>query len=167
MRVETANIFIYAKGSENLEVWTAGKQAYSNRFLIPIASAPHFKTVVDAIRKRKELVTWHYTKKEKNKILQYWLKHTAYKEIPPDRRRVLLTSQAFTLSVGISKNIGIQINNYSIDAFTDAENNILVRFSKVFEQAYTRFLDLQKAEAQAREAEIELALERVRVGQWL
>ena len=33
---------------------------------------------------------------------------------------------------------------------------------KVFEQTYTRFLDLQKAEAQAREAQIEAALERVR-----
>ncbi|HEX5669214.1 MAG TPA: hypothetical protein VFX73_10450, partial [Chitinophagaceae bacterium] len=36
------------------------------------------------------------------------------------------------------------------------------RFAKVFEQTYTRFLDLQKAEAQAREAEIQLALERLR-----
>ena len=33
---------------------------------------------------------------------------------------------------------------------------------KVFEQTYTRFLDLQKAEAQARESQIQLALERVR-----
>ncbi|HSF45849.1 MAG TPA: ATP-binding protein, partial [Chitinophagaceae bacterium] len=36
------------------------------------------------------------------------------------------------------------------------------RFAKVFEQTYTRFLDLQKAEAQAREAQIEVSLERVR-----
>ena len=36
------------------------------------------------------------------------------------------------------------------------------RFAKVFEQAYIRFLDLQKAEAQARESQIQLALERVR-----
>ena len=36
------------------------------------------------------------------------------------------------------------------------------RFAKVFEQTYTRFLDLQKAEAQAREAQIEAAVERVR-----
>ena len=35
-------------------------------------------------------------------------------------------------------------------------------FAKVFEQTYTRFLDLKKAEAQAREAQIEAALERVR-----
>ncbi|MCB0535802.1 MAG: hypothetical protein KDD14_26600, partial [Saprospiraceae bacterium] len=39
---------------------------------------------------------------------------------------------------------------------------ILRRFGQVFEQTYTRFLDLQKAEAQAREAQIEAALERVR-----
>ena len=40
--------------------------------------------------------------------------------------------------------------------------SLLPRFAKVFEQAYTRFLDLKKAEAQAREAQIEAALERVR-----
>ena len=40
--------------------------------------------------------------------------------------------------------------------------NLLERFAKVFEQTYTRFLDLQKAEAQARESQIQLALERVR-----
>ncbi|MEI9920361.1 MAG: HAMP domain-containing sensor histidine kinase [Bacteroidota bacterium] len=36
------------------------------------------------------------------------------------------------------------------------------RFAKVFEQTYTRFLDLQKAEEQAKESQIQLALERVR-----
>ena len=36
------------------------------------------------------------------------------------------------------------------------------RFAAAFEQTYIRFTDLQKAEAQAREAEIEAALERVR-----
>jgi hypothetical protein len=39
---------------------------------------------------------------------------------------------------------------------------ILQRFAKVFEQTYTRFLDLQNAETQARESQIQLALERVR-----
>jgi hypothetical protein len=41
-------------------------------------------------------------------------------------------------------------------------HDIFIRFGKVFEQTYTRFLDLQKAEAQARESQIQLALERVR-----
>jgi hypothetical protein len=41
-------------------------------------------------------------------------------------------------------------------------HDVFKRFAAVFEQTYTRFLDLQKAEAQAREAQIEAALERVR-----
>ena len=39
---------------------------------------------------------------------------------------------------------------------------LLERFAKVFDGTYTRFLDLQKAEAQVREAQIEAALEKVR-----
>ena len=45
---------------------------------------------------------------------------------------------------------------------TPMDEEILLRFTKVFDLTYTRFLDLQKAEAQAREAQIEAALERVR-----
>jgi hypothetical protein len=45
---------------------------------------------------------------------------------------------------------------------SEEEKNILKRFSIEFERAYTRFLDLQKAESHAREAQIQLALERVR-----
>ena len=41
-------------------------------------------------------------------------------------------------------------------------HDVFKRFTKVFEQTYTRFLDLQKAEVQSKEAQIELALERVR-----
>ncbi|HOZ70817.1 MAG TPA: hypothetical protein PK328_15675, partial [Chitinophagaceae bacterium] len=41
-------------------------------------------------------------------------------------------------------------------------HDIFVRFARIFEQTYTRFLDLKKAEAQAKEAQIEAALEKVR-----
>ncbi len=39
---------------------------------------------------------------------------------------------------------------------------LLLRFAKVFDQTYTRFLDLKNAEAQTKESQIQLALERVR-----
>ncbi|HKL15914.1 MAG TPA: ATP-binding protein [Balneolaceae bacterium] len=41
-------------------------------------------------------------------------------------------------------------------------HDIFKRFTNVFDQTYTRFLDLKKAEKQARESRIEAALERVR-----
>jgi hypothetical protein len=40
--------------------------------------------------------------------------------------------------------------------------DIVNRFAKVFDLTYTRFNDLKQAEAQAREAQIEVALERIR-----
>jgi len=49
----------------------------------------------------------------------------------------------------------------TLEAYPEAWD-IFKRIGKVFEQTYTRFLDLQKAEAQARESRIQLALERVR-----
>lgn len=45
---------------------------------------------------------------------------------------------------------------------TEEEKNIVLRFATEFGRVYQRFLDLQKAEAQTREAQIEAALERVR-----
>jgi hypothetical protein len=45
---------------------------------------------------------------------------------------------------------------------SEDEKKILLRFSIEFERTYTRFLDLQKSEAQARDAQIEVALERIR-----
>src|SRR5687768_3813179 len=50
----------------------------------------------------------------------------------------------------------------TLDAITEEQQLLLKRFKNVFELTYTRFHDLQKAEAQAREAAIQLALERVR-----
>jgi len=47
-------------------------------------------------------------------------------------------------------------------SLTDDEKSILHRFAIEFERTYSRFLDLQKAEIQAREAQIETALERLR-----
>jgi hypothetical protein len=50
----------------------------------------------------------------------------------------------------------------SDNPLSEKQFDILLRFAKVFNLTYTRFDDLQRAEAQAREAQIELALERIR-----
>ena len=49
-----------------------------------------------------------------------------------------------------------------VDHPPKASIDILARFASVFDLAYKRFEDLKNAEAQARETEIELALEKVR-----
>jgi putative intracellular protease/amidase/coenzyme F420-reducing hydrogenase delta subunit len=69
---------------------------------------------------------------------------------------------SLSIWVGLQKYSGIQLNSYTGEILSESGINILTRFSKVFEQAYIRFADLQKAEAQAKEARVEAALERVR-----
>ncbi len=51
---------------------------------------------------------------------------------------------------------------HTVEHLAKASFTMLKRFARVFEQTYTRFLDLKQAESQAREAQIEAALERVR-----
>jgi len=56
--------------------------------------------------------------------------------------------------------VALGISTYQPLKETDKE--LFNRFLKVFELAYRRYLDIEQAEAQAREAQIEAALERVR-----
>ena len=50
----------------------------------------------------------------------------------------------------------------SLEPLSNEHFDILLRFAKVFDLTYTRFNDLKQAEANAREAKIETALEKVR-----
>jgi signal transduction histidine kinase len=54
------------------------------------------------------------------------------------------------------------LNVNTSEALTDEELSILMRFAATFGLVYTRFLDLQKAEAQTREAQRQHALDKVR-----
>jgi hypothetical protein len=58
--------------------------------------------------------------------------------------------------------ITLSVGNFRAQPYSEDDNAIIRRFAFVFQQSYTRFLDLQKAEAQAREAQIEAALEKIR-----
>jgi hypothetical protein len=56
--------------------------------------------------------------------------------------------------------VALGMSTYS--PLNEDEINLFKRFRNVFELAYRRFMDIQQAAAQAREAQIEVALERVR-----
>src|SRR6185369_2503224 len=84
------------------------------------------------------------------------------KYLPEERKKLILDGPGYSVVTAIAKHSSIFIHNYSGQAFPEEVNSILQRFTRVFEQSYTRFLDLQKAEAQARDAQIEASLERVR-----
>jgi signal transduction histidine kinase len=93
---------------------------------------------------------------------EHLIKFSDLKHFPDKIKAYILNAPGFARSSFLLKNIDLYVGNYRAIPFTDEENSIFKRFAHVFEQSYTRFLDLQKAEAQAREAQIENALEKVR-----
>ena len=60
--------------------------------------------------------------------------------------------------------VAIGISTYN--PLNEEEISLFKRFRNVFDLAYRRYLDIEKAEAQAREAQIEAGLERVRSRTW-
>src|SRR6185436_4391039 len=82
--------------------------------------------------------------------------------LPEEAKKFYFSCPGLAASTVLLENIGLYIENFSGIPYTDEENDTLMRFGKVFQQTYTRFLDLQKAEAQTRESQIEASLERVR-----
>jgi signal transduction histidine kinase len=159
----TAIIFIFVEGSKDFVWWLANKanQQYS-RILVPYSDNPYLENLLDAKENGTEFFSETYSFEEKNELFHHLFEHTDFKYVPENQKKFLLESQLATMSVALAKNTGINITSYSKKSFSENENEILRRFAKVFDQAYTRFLDLQKAEAQAKESQIQLALERVR-----
>lgn len=98
----------------------------------------------------------------KNAFYHKAFKNSDYKNLPEEYKKVLLESKSHGIAWAWSRNSAIMVPSIQGNLPTAEEKDILIRFAKVFEQAYIRFLDLQKAEAQAREAKIETALEKVR-----
>ena len=82
--------------------------------------------------------------------------------VPEETLEFYFNCPGLAVSTTLLDNVGLYIENFSGISYSDEDNKTLMRFGKVFEQTYTRFLDLQKAEAQAREAQIEASLERIR-----
>src|SRR5690606_34906148 len=93
----------------------------------------------------------------------YVIEHTPeLRHLPEDIKRMVFESTSYTVTHIVVNNATFTINDFEGKVLADNEVDIIKRFARVFDQAYTRFLDLQKAETQAKEAQIELSLERIR-----
>jgi signal transduction histidine kinase len=157
------NINILKKDSKSFDTWFAAP-GYTKAICLP---TPYFNHPVmndawDAFEAKKELYHITYTKDIKDSYFTYLYSHTPFKQMPEERKKMIMAAGIYNLSVALANNTAISVHNYSDRALSEKEHEILKRFSKVFQQCYTRFLDLQKAEAQTKEAQIETALERVR-----
>lgn len=153
----------FVEGSKDLIEWmeNPGFPA-AIKFYQPYFDHPVLSDFWKAKNEGLDFVAPKYNAEENRSFLEHIFEYGDYKNTLQEVKDYCLAANTYSYSVAFQKNSSIFINDYSGRSLSDAEIEILKRFSKVFEQAYIRFLDLQKAEAQAREAHIEAALERVR-----
>ncbi|GMQ25461.1 hypothetical protein Aoki45_21430 [Algoriphagus sp. oki45] len=159
--IDSAQFDLSFRDTDDFNLWTAVPgRLYPVLLHIPYRNNAVFNSIKNAKKAGLNFISDQFSKEEKNDFFELFFLH--YPEVPEERKRFIFSSPGFSRSAVLLSDVLLGIQNYSGIPFTDSENEILKRFAKVFEQTYTRFLDLQKAEAQAREAQIEAALEKVR-----
>jgi serine phosphatase RsbU (regulator of sigma subunit) len=161
------NISLIDKKTCDSDVWSAHQTDNSlitYRVFISHFEHPFRKKLIDSFLNKISFSVHELSGDLKKSYIQYLIDHVDYSKVPDEvtksNKKIVNIEEGIVLSAAYMK-YGLLIVSRS-HAISDDESDILQRFAKIFEQTYTRFLDLQRAEAQAREAQIELALERVR-----
>jgi signal transduction histidine kinase len=151
-------ICINSEVDSELSIWASGGMAdYVQKVVVPVLNKPIFSTLRDAIKKGNSFLIEAFSDQEKRELFTHLFDHEPWCSLPQERKQELLAREGgFARSVVISQYTSISITNHNGKEFTEEENEILKRFGNVFEQAYIRFLDLLKAEAQALQAEQDL-----------
>ncbi len=137
-------------------------QPYATEMEIPYKDIPFMNRMIAQANDNTGFVTDTLTRQEKDEWINHLMATSVVGQALEEKKRRMLGAPGIALSIAVVKTIALAISNYSVQPYTAEENEILHRFTVVFDQAYTRFLDLQRAEAQAREAIIEAGLEKVR-----
>lgn len=135
---------------------------YLEKFHIPFLDHSLTTKFYETLNNDLGHFTATYSKSEKNDYFKLLFKHSDFKDTSEKRKNLILNASGWIICGVILENSSVLFSRYNLNEFAKEDVEIFKRFGKVFGQAYTRFLDLQKAEAQAREAQIEAALERVR-----
>ena len=129
-------------------------------FSVPYTEDPFFKEIYEARQSGKDFFVMESGGEELEETYQYMFNLPGIREIFTGHENAGFPTPTFQITHCVFFPHGY-LMFITLEAYPEAWD-IFKRFGKVFEQTYTRFLDLQKAEAQARESQIQLALERVR-----
>ena len=159
IHIEHTGFILDYKERDDMHIWLADEHEVPSEVTIPYFDCQHWNSFIEAKKRGTNFFANYLSFEEKNKFYQDLF---SLIPVPDTTREYYFNCPGLAISTVLLENVGLYIENFSGIPYSDEENKTLMRFGKVFEQTYTRFNDLQKAEAQAREAQIEAALEKVR-----
>ncbi|MDC6389396.1 ATP-binding protein [Maribacter sp. PR1] len=160
IHIEHAGFILDYNNNKDMHIWLADQHAVFPEITLPYFDCAHWNSFNKAKKKGQRFFANQLGFDEKNKFYNDLFEFIP--DLPEDTKKTYLKFDGLAISTVLLESIGLYIENFSGIPFTAEENTALMRFGKVFQQTYTRFIDLQKAEARAREAQIENALEKVR-----
>ena len=154
-------IWIFNEEDLSATAWMANSEDpnVADSYAVPYHEHPAYANYLDSWKSQES--KWEYVLEGENK--DTWddiLVYGYFGRLPEAIKKAMKEPDRIILSGSFNK-YGL-IQTASMETLSDENLEIVVRFSQVFEQSYTRFLDLQEVEKRAREANIEAALERVR-----
>src|SRR5260221_1759319 len=149
-------IVIINDDSGDLEFWITDENGdkVSSRYIVNVNKNISIKKMYEGWAAKKKIITIDMQGKELEDWLTYWREefHVPFKPGAALKKRVQNIAYFSKGFIAIA----------SPDDQPETTINLLERFAAVFNLTYARCSDLQQAEAQAREATIEAALEKVR-----
>jgi signal transduction histidine kinase len=163
INIEHTGFIIDYKERDDMHIWLADRHEIPTQVVIPYFDSQHWNSFIEAKEKGTTFFSNQLDFEEKNKF---------YKDlfglipgVPEETKEYYFSCPALAISTVLLENVGLYIENFSGTAYTEEENNTLMRFGRVFQQTYTRFNDLKIAEAlsvQAKEDLIKLQTEKKR-----
>ncbi len=146
--------------TDDWNMWTAARGGiYPEKLYVPYRDLQIMRDFNESKNSKRKVFAGSYSKRSKDAFFNHLNNSVS---LPKKRFAQIIDARGLHCAWVVGIHSAIHVSEYKQGSFPDDQINVIARFNEVFEQAYTRFLDLQKAEAQAREAQIEAALERVR-----
>lgn len=145
-------ICINQEVNKDVPIWGSGGAAeYVQKAVVPFIDNPIFLNLRNGILKRTAFIDEVISNKDKVEFFEHLFKHHPWNKTPLEtQRKMLALPGPYARVATISKNTSIfMLNNVGIP-FSESDKETLIRSGKVFEQLFTRFLDLQKAESQTK-----------------
>ncbi|MEH6748130.1 MAG: ATP-binding protein [Maribacter arcticus] len=158
---EACAVIIY-NSDHTAEHWLTGftHDTYPRSYKIPYVDNPYCTDFIDAWKKGVPFQEFYMEGKPKVDYANWMLENSEFKYLPDEFKKEMVNPERLNFSDAFMRYGMIEVMGGT--PLPVEKISVLKRFANVFEQTYTRFLDLQKAEAQAREAQVEVALERIR-----
>jgi hypothetical protein len=158
--IEHTGFVMDYKTRDDYDIWVADQIGDISHVTIQYFDCEYYNSFNEAKEKGKDFFATKLNFNEKNQFYKKLFKFIP--DLSEEAKEFYFNCPGLAASTVLLENVCLYIENFSGIPYTDEENKTLMRFGKVFQQTYTRFNDLKQAEAQAREAQIEASLEKVR-----